>query len=142
MLLFENLSVETDIFKFEKSNFSEFCYIFIKNRQICKEKSLFADTEIFTIVSDIFEHVLNQFSKHMVLLHKHMFPDKRKSNYWLSYVKKVFSKCRDKNQKMLQKNEIYIIIQKVYFQQIRQKAINKILNINFQNTLADISFIY
>ena len=43
---------------------------------------------------------------------------------------------------MLQKNEIYIIIQKVYFQQIRQKAINKILNINFQNTLEDISFIY
>ena len=79
MLLFENLSVETDIFKFEKSNFSEFCYIFIKNRQICKEKSLFADTEIFTIVSDIFEHVLNQFSKHMVLLHKHMFPAKEKA---------------------------------------------------------------
>ena len=44
---------------------SEFCYIFIKNWQKYIEKLFFADIEIFTIVSDIFEHVINQFSKHM-----------------------------------------------------------------------------
>ena len=74
MLLFHHFSVKTDSFQsctfptlFYLFNFifSEFCYILIKNWQSYKEKLFFAGIEIFTIVSNIFGHVLNQFSKHM-----------------------------------------------------------------------------
>ena len=41
--------------------------------------------------------------------------DKGKRNHGQSYVKKVFSKFSDKYQKILQKNQIYIMIQKSSF---------------------------
>ena len=47
---------------------SEFCYIFIENWQSYKERLFFADIETFSIVSNIFEHILNQFAKHMEAL--------------------------------------------------------------------------
>ena len=41
----------------------------------------------------------------------------------------------------IRKYQVYIITQKGTFQQIRQKATNQTLNINCQNTLAEISFL-
>ena len=75
MLLFHHVSVKSDFFKLFKHVLVFFTYLvsfygnFVtfssKNWQSYKEKLLFSDIEIFTIVSDVFEHVLKQFSKHM-----------------------------------------------------------------------------
>lgn len=74
MLLVDHFSVKTDFFQtwtlpslFHLFNFifSKFSYVFIEDWQRYKEKIFFADSEIVTIVSDNFEHVLNKFSKHM-----------------------------------------------------------------------------
>ena len=47
----------------------------------------------------------------MLLLHKNRFGDKGKTNHWLPNVREVFSEFYDKHQEILQKNQIYIIIQ-------------------------------
>ena len=72
MLLFDHFSIKTDFFKLElflvrftylSSSSQNFATFSSKSDQV--KKLLFADTETFTIVSDSFEQVLNQFAKHM-----------------------------------------------------------------------------
>ena len=65
----------------------------------------------------------------------------KKKKHWKSYVKKVFQKFYDKYQKILKKI-IFNDARKAFLQQIGQAATNKKLNINFQNALADITFLY
>ena len=75
-----------------------------------------------------------------MLLHKHRFPDKGNSNHWQPYIKKVFSKFYNKYQKIKLNNQTYIIIQKPYFQQTKQKKQKISINF-FQNKLGDIVYL-
>ena len=110
--------------------FSEFCYIFFKNWQSYTE-TFSAYMKIFTIVSDIFKDVLNQFSKW-------------KSKHWekKDICKKRYSQNFMINiRKYCKKSNIYNSLKKHIFKQLK-KAINQTLNISFQNTLEDTAFLY
>ena len=79
----------------------------------------------------------------LLLLQKRRFAGKGKKQSLTVLCKegKAFSKFHDNYQKIRQKYQIYIIIQKVYFQQYRQKVTNQTLSINFGKTLADMLFL-
>ena len=92
MLFFDHISVKTKNFNLELLqacftywllSFLKFCYILIKNWRKYQEKLFFAVFVMFTIVSDIFEHV-QLLKNYMMILITSFYLSWHWQLYWLN----------------------------------------------------------